>query len=336
MSDHSVEVVPIVLEKHPNADSLSIVNIYGFSVVVRTQDWVDKPIGAYIMPDSLVNTTREEFSFLDPKYYSDSTKGGCYARIGVKKLRGIVSMGLLVSAPEGSQLGDNVAEQLDIKHYEPPVQTTDLQGKRPSEPSAPSPPGYFPVFDVENFRKYNHLFEKGEPVFITEKLHGANLRVCYREGKHHVGSRTTWKRYDPNNTWWKAVEQSDSIMQFCRENPNLTLYGEVFGWVQDLRYGAEPGEVRVRIFDVLEGDKWWNAADIIKNKIDYMIPWVPIIAFDYPFDKNDIIEIAEGPSNIFEADHGREGIVIKPMIERTDPEVGRVCLKIISNWYLGR
>ena len=29
-------------------------------------------------------------------------------------------------------------------------------------------------------------------------------------------------------------------------------------------------------------------------------------------------------------------VVVKPLVERTDPEIGRVCLKIIANAYLTR
>lgn len=38
LSTHRVEVVPVALERHPNADQLSIAQIYGFSCVVRTAD----------------------------------------------------------------------------------------------------------------------------------------------------------------------------------------------------------------------------------------------------------------------------------------------------------
>ena len=39
MSEHRVEVVPVVLEQHPNADKLSIVKVRGWQCVVATSDW---------------------------------------------------------------------------------------------------------------------------------------------------------------------------------------------------------------------------------------------------------------------------------------------------------
>src|SRR5437773_1584681 len=69
-STHRAEVVPVVLEKHPNADALSIVKIYdgGYQCIVRTEDWVGKDKGVYIQPDSLVPLIQPEFAFLaDPQ-----------------------------------------------------------------------------------------------------------------------------------------------------------------------------------------------------------------------------------------------------------------------------
>jgi len=66
MSIFQVEVVPVVLEPHPDADMLSIVKVYGYTVCVRTVDWQDKTIGAYIPPDSVV-PNNENFAFLHGK-----------------------------------------------------------------------------------------------------------------------------------------------------------------------------------------------------------------------------------------------------------------------------
>jgi hypothetical protein len=52
------------------------------------------------------------------------------------------------------------------------------------------------------------------------------------------------------------------------------------------------------------------------------------------FDAERVFALAEGPSLIPGANHLREGIVVKPMRERTDLEVGRVCLKVVSNAFL--
>src|SRR5438128_12699518 len=109
-STHRVEVVPVKLRRHENADSLSIVDIFGYTVCVRTADWKDGDFGAYIPPDSVVPDT-PEFAFLAGK-----------TRIKAKRLRGVVSFGLLMPAPPGGKIGDDVAELMGVTHYEPLIQ----------------------------------------------------------------------------------------------------------------------------------------------------------------------------------------------------------------------
>ena len=60
---HKAEVVPVVLEKHPNADKLSIVRVYNFTVVVNTEDWQGVEKAVYIQPDSVL-PDKPEYRFL--------------------------------------------------------------------------------------------------------------------------------------------------------------------------------------------------------------------------------------------------------------------------------
>jgi hypothetical protein len=92
-STHKCEIIPISLEPCPGSDFLSIVRPFGgYTVLVRTEDWKDKKLGAYVVPDSLVNTCRDEFAFLktDAKYNEDSLIPGDFARIRAKKMRGMM------------------------------------------------------------------------------------------------------------------------------------------------------------------------------------------------------------------------------------------------------
>jgi len=62
-----------------------------------------------------------------------------------------------------------------------------------------------------------------------------------------------------------------------------------------------------------------------------MMEMVPLL-YRGPFDEEKAIELALGDSLL--ADHMREGVVVKPVVERQDPELGRVLLKIVSPRYL--
>ena len=314
MSIFQVEVVPVILEPHPNADTLSIVKVYGYSVCVRTADWKDKQMGAYIPPDSVV-PDNENFAFLQGK-----------TRIKVRRLRGVVSMGLLVPAPEGPHSCQDVAEILGVTHYEPPLDNAKSGGEIEASPIGIIAPKY----DVENMLRFADLFHEGESVYVTEKTHGANARYVWHDGRMWCGSKSEWKKPSDENLWWRAMHQNPWIEDYCRTNPGSVLYGEVFGNVQSLKYGAKPGYYQVRIFDILKTGQWLPATDLFATK---EIQTVPLLGI-YPFNLNALQEMAEGSSLVEGANHIREGVVVRPQSERLTNEIGRLQLKLISNAYL--
>lgn len=368
-STHQVEVVPIVLEKHPNADSLSIVNVFGgYTCVLRTEDWKDVKYGAYLPPDSVVDTSRKEFDFLLPKAKADGTH-----RVKAIKLRGVVSFGLMVPAPEGSVVGQDVAKELGVTHYEPPMpgESKASNGLVTGGEVASAPDVFSPKYDLDAFRKYHSLLIPGEKVWITEKIHGCNARYMFDGEKMHCGSRTEWKKEYPDyanitmdwlrarvvpigettqeercqqiydklhnqqktqNLWWKALNQEPEVEKWCRDNPNKILYGEVFGNVQNLKYGhTEKKSLSIAIFDILDGMRWLNAQEARDAAPN--VPWVPYIGtYDYEFDI--VVAFSDGNTLWPGAQHYREGCVVKPLIERNDAHIGRICLKCVGSTYL--
>jgi RNA ligase (TIGR02306 family) len=312
-STHRVEVVRLSsYDKHPNADRMKIARVFGYVCCVGIDQFKDGDLAAYIPPDSIV-PDRPEYAFL---------KG--HFRIKVRKLRGVISQGLLIPAPPGSAEGDDVAEALGITHYDPPEPAS--AGGEAEKP----PPGSYPTYDVDAFLRYRHLFTPMELVVATEKCHGMSAKYVFIEGRIYCGSRTEWKREDDNNVLWKALRASPWLEPFCRAHPDITVYGEVIG-MQDLRYGYDNGRVGFVTFDLFRGNEWvpyQEAKQIGKDLI-----WVPEI-YCGEFDEGKILALAEGQSMISGADHIREGIVVKPLVERTSLEIGRVSLKIVSNAYL--
>lgn len=314
MSIFKVEVVPIKLEPHPNADTLSVVKVFDYTVCVRTADWKDKLLGAYIPPDSVV-PENENFAFLDGK-----------TRIKVRKLRGVVSMGLLVPAPAGSKIGDDVATLLNVTHYEPPLQNAKTSGETESPPSGIIAPQY----DVENMLRFATLFQTDELVHVTEKIHGANGRFVFHDTRMWCGSKNEWKRYDAENLWWRTLEQNPWLEKYCRDNPGDVVYGEVFGNVQSLKYGLKAGHYQIRVFDILRDGKF-IPYDALFNSTD--LQCAPSLGV-HPFNLEKLKNMAEGHSLIEGANHIREGIVVRPVVDRFTYEIGRLQLKIISNAYL--
>lgn len=314
MSNHAVEVVPVVLEPHPNADSLSIIRIKGYSVCGRTSDWVGVTQGAFLPPDSIVPDL-PEYAFLNG-----------HRRIKVKKLRGVISMGLLVPAPAGSKIGDDVADILGITHYNQP-EPLSTGGEAESPPA-----GYRPCYDIESLRSHINLFVPGELVFCSEKLEGCNARFCWQDDRMYCCSRTEWKRQNDSNLWWMALKATPQVEDLCRANPDLTAYGEVIGNVGGFDYGHAKGSVSFACFDLLRGSQWVDAQEQCDICQKYGVPVAPLLGI-LPFSFDTVAALAEGQTTVPGASHVREGCVVKPIKERTCLEIGRVQLKIKGNDY---
>lgn len=357
-STHRVEVVPVSLRKHPNADRLSIVDVFGFTCVVATDQWQGITHAAYIPPDSIVDTSRAEFGFL--------AEQGPKVRIKAKKLRGVLSFGLLIPAPVGSREGDDLADQLGVTHYEPALKNECSRGVYMGGECASAPNVYTVKYDLDAGRRYAHKhFTTGETVCVSEKIHGANARYVFWDGKMHCGSRTEWKREYPDyshltlehlmqnmteerakevldrihskkpsrNMWWQVLDTTPSIIKFCEANPGHVLYGEAYGAVQDLNYGCGRGEVRFAAFDVMADQRWLDFEPFYDLMSRHDVPTVPLFE-PMPYDFDKICELAEGKTLMPGADHVREGVVVQPIINRFTDCNERVKFKWVGAGYL--
>lgn len=325
-STHKAEVVEVVLQPHPNADSLSIVEVYGFTVCVNTEAWKGQKLGIYIQPDTLVKVSRPEFEFLK--------NGRDVERIKVRKLRGIISEGLLVPCLDNdAEIGDDYWERLELERYNPPIKG-ESRPNLPRGQTESGPNTRVIKYDLDNFRRYSNMFVEDEPVIVLEKLDGANARYVYSEDKMYIGSRTQWKKHDLSCPWSLILEKYPQIENLCKAIPGHVIYGEVFGEVQQMKYGAEKGEYFFAAFDIFNGERFLDFEDAYNLAAEYNVPWVPVIEKNLPFSKEKVLTLADGRSTIEGANHIREGVVVRPAKERYDRRLGRVCLKVVSNAYL--
>lgn len=351
MTEFRVEAVRIgPIEKHPNADTLSITQVLGgYPCIIKTGDFAEGEIAAYVPVDALVPVSRPEFQFLA----GDANADG-FARIKARRLRQIFSMGLLVKAPAGVNEGDDCQALLGVDKWLPPAEREHEpnQPRAKKQPSvfvrvwtwflraigmAPPEPPKVPIYDIEGWRKYKGLFECCEEVSITEKIHGANCRYTHDGKRLWIGSRTTWKKAPPSI--WHTVAEMYKLDAILQQYPGAVLFGEVYGNVQDLKYGKGNG-VDFAAFDLMWIDnrtgerRYQNTDDFRRFCMSHMIPMVPEL-YRGPW-RPELVSLAEGKTTIPGANHVREGIVIKPTRERIDPHFGRVILKLAGEGYLTR
>lgn len=360
----STFIVPVIriekLEKHPEADTLSITEAEGCPVICKTADFNVGDLAIYIPVEAVVPLSDPRFAFLSTK------EGKKTHRIKAKKLRGIFSMGLLMpfTPPERAAVvatslgwdadgapsrpltnrfqdwvGVDVAEELGITKYVEPESTGKnmrLGAARREKDSSTAP-----IYDIESYRKYRKHFVAGEPVVVTEKIHGCNGRFVFRQGtgeegmRLFVGSRNFFTKETADNVWW-TIARRHGLEEKLARYPNHVLYGEVYGQVQDLKYGTSMEDpLRFAAFDIYntETGKYLDYAEFKRICAELELPTVPVL-YEGPYVPEIIEPLALGQSTI--AEQIKEGFVIKPVVERFNRNLGRVILKLVGEQYLLR
>lgn len=319
MSSLIVEVVRIDdIKEHPNADRLEIVVVKGWECIVQK--------GFYKIGDRVVYTPIDSVvpSGLSDKL--DVTKYLSSGRVRTAKLRGIYSQGLIIPMThvpnsDNLQIGDDVAETLGIAKFEPPIKVQMDGLHRVNEPR------FIKYTDIENIKNFPNVLREGEEVAITEKLHGTNFRAANIDGEIHVGGhRINFKESD-DNLYWKAsrIYNLEEILGTGEQ-----IFGEIYGFkIQKLAYGLK-NKFDVRSFDLIVNNKYVDYPQF-KNYCEVnKLPMVPEL-YVGKWHK-DLMKLADGKTML--ANHVREGIVIRPIEERFDGELGRVILKHVNEEYL--
>jgi tRNA-binding EMAP/Myf-like protein len=378
MSEFHVRVVKIgPVEKHPNADSLSVTQIDGgYPVVFKTGTYKEGDLAIYLPIDSIV-PDQPYYEFL-ASTQKDRLPGDPvpekYRRIKAKKLRGVFSMGMLVPVSElplhndssPPTEGQDVQQLMGVTKWEP--DNCELQAL-PREKKAPSwyeaipwwrrplttyfwrrlywrvkrgdadkplagPAEFHEYTDLEGLRKFKHVLEPGEEVWITEKIHGANGRFGWFEGKFWVGShhRFLRKPQSGHNWWWDAAIAAD-LERKMKAAPGIGFYGEVYGCTQKgFGYDVGSEKVGVRFFDAknLKTGRYLDRFELAALLSDLELEAVPLL-YRGPWSK-ELLKLAEGTSNL-NGKHVREGFVVTPAQERFHSSLGRVILKMVGEGY---
>lgn len=326
MSTHSVNIIEIeTVLPHPNAERLEIIPVNGWQAVVKKGQFKPGDRAVYIEPDYTVPTERPEFAFLAREKKDRH-------RLKAVRLRGELSYGLLIPVPDGvagHPVGADVMDALGIARWEPEVKLTMAD----ELPHDQWPATFAPKFDIESYEKFPHVLTPGEPVVVTEKVHGANARYTFVDGVFHMGSRQRWLVQNSSHIWGRAAAACPAIEAWCRANPGVVVYGEVYGNVQSLTYGLGKGEVKFIAFAASVRGAWFNQADLFEWLNAGGVATCPVV-YCGPFDHDAIKAIAEADSKVAATvGHMMEGVVIVPAAERFHASIGRVAVKHISNRY---
>ncbi len=335
----SVTVIDHV-RPHPNADALELATVGGWQAVIKKGAYKDgDPIVYFEQGIILPQEVAERLGVANYLAKRTDINGDKVQVIHRVRLRGEPSFGLVIPAEPGMLVGEDVAARYGATKYMPPVRTT-------AGDSEPNHRLFAHYTDIENLRSYPTVFEPGEEIVATEKIHGTNCRVGFI-ALHGEGTMTRMagskgmQRKQPEsaamagNTYW-FPHTLPSVQSLLRElfdagHERGILFGEVFGaTVQAYSYGQSSPAFRA--FDLVRGPGFVDHDEFLALCANHGVPVVPQV-FRGPFSLPEIKRLSEGDS-LVGGKHGREGVVIKPVHERTHPEIGRVILKYIGDQYL--
>jgi RNA ligase (TIGR02306 family) len=325
--------------------------------IVRRGQFSTGDLVAYIPEQSVLSAV-----LLDEMGLTGKLAGKDMNRVKAIKLRGVLSQGLCYPARAGWKLGQNVADELGITKYEPPI-PGQMSGQVYSAGLERTV-----RYDIENYKAFPEVLRDGEPVVFTEKIHGTWCQIgvlptSLADATHgplvvsSKGMAGKGLAFMPdasdneNNLYLRAARhlgvrtRVEQIMNDLLDAGRpVFILGEVFGaGVQDLAYGASAerdASLGFRVFDVYVGVPGQGeylsdqALDTFCERL--LLTRVPVL-YRGPFSREVMEQYTNGKESVSgKQAHIREGIVMRPQIERRDEMLGRVQLKSVSEAYLLR
>lgn len=351
MSSLKVTVEPLVVLPHPDADRLELAQVGLYRAVVAKGAYRTGEYALYIPEQSVLPP-----GLIEELGLTGKLAGGAKDRVKAVRLRGELSQGIVcrpaalvgIDWAAASAQGTDHADTLGIVKWVPPI---------PPQMASEAISGVDLLrwVDIENLQRYPDVFADGEPVVITEKLHGSCLLATYVRtddqllvsSKGMAASGMALQEAD-RNLYWRAVHRhrlGEVLRRLAGEfaAERVGLYGEVYGsGVQDLHYGADAradGTLGFAAFDLrvdTGGEpRWLDASDARDVLARHGVPTVPVL-YEGPFDLATVRSLADGPTVLGGA-HIREGVVVRPARERwSDVLGGRAIVKLVSPAYLIR
>ncbi|MET8686381.1 RNA ligase (ATP) [Streptomyces sp. NPDC004732] len=348
MSTLRVTAEVLTIHEHPGADALELAQVGLYRAVVAKGVYRTGESAVYIPEQSVLPA-----GLIEELGLTGRLAGGNSDRVKAVRLRGELSQGIVcrpaaladVDLAGAAADGTDFAELLGVTKWVPPIPPT-MSG------DVEAAPDLLPWVDIENIQRYPNVFAPGEPVVLTEKLHGSACLMTYvaESGRVHVsskgfGAKSLALQEDPRNLYWRAVHGHGVVAAAAELAERLGarrvgIFGEVYGdGVQDLTYGADGRRdtLGYAVFDIsadIDGQvRWFDPAELLDGEL----PLVPRL-YEGPYDADRVLGLATGRESVSGRDlHLREGVVIRPAVERYSRVTGgRAIAKAVSPAYLTR
>lgn len=333
------------IQPHLNADRLEMARIRNWWCVVKKGEFIVGEKVVYIPPETVVPNEVAEawgvarYCSVLPKLGDKTRPKGL--RVRACRLRGVPSQGLILIPEDNSwELGHSVVEHYQLKKYEPP--------EPPNAGEALAAPANFVRYtNIEHIGNFPNTFQKGEEVVVDEKIHGTNARAGYIRnalqdnemafvaGSHRQLLKEISDKGMRSTYWITMTNEMRSLLQHLSGDTekDVIVFCEIFGRkIQDMEYGMS--DVGYRAYDIAIDGQYMDYDPKMALFEKFNIPVVPNL-YRGPFSFSKMEELVDGDTQLCDPQKagrfsGREGIVIRPVLEGIDSLIGRRILKMIS------
>lgn len=313
-----------------NADAIEVADILGWHVVVKKNSFhrVGEKV-VYCEIDSVMPENNPEFDFL-------KNEKGEMKRIKTVVMRGQVSQGIafpLSILPAGTyDVGQDVTDIIGVKKYEAPI-PAELEGKKKGDF-----PSFMPKSDETRIQILQDVLtaHKGVLTYESEKIDGTSATIYLNNNEFGVCSRGNDWFDTPDNQFWEVAKRYKLEEKLRSLNMDIALQGELHGFgIQGNKYKMNTREIAFfNVFDIKKY-KFFDFNDFVSLIKDLGLKTVPILATDIPLidDIDKLVKKSYGKS-VLNPNVPREGIVIRPMQEINDTQIGRLSFKAINPKFL--
>jgi len=321
------------VEPVPNADRLEKIGSLGYQVVSEKGRWSVGDMAVYFEADSVLPDIDALRWVWTPKDTPPDVKVPRPAdqRLRAVRLRGCLSMGILLKLPElgldpkDFKTGDDVTSLLGVTQFEEDSSDEAFRAPFPSFVSRTSEMRAQSLPDV--------LKElAGKAWVATLKIDGQSLTAYLDAGDLHVTGRKH-SILESDVPHWR-VARKYKLQDVLRENPHLVIQGEVAGpGILGNKLELKEHDFFVYNIHHKQEDRLFLDAEMREFCADHGLKAVPKVAEGVEFSKT-MDELQELSAGKYEGtNRNREGIVVRPRDEliRSDTVGKWLSFKMINN-----
>lgn len=314
-----------------NAERLDSIKVLGWNLVAKRGEFNVGDRCCYVECDSVL-PDQPVYEFMRDRKF----------RVKTVRLRGAISQGIafplaLLGLSTDLPVGTDVTEQLGIKKFVHPLELTtggDAVGGFPH---------FIPQTDETRIQSVPLVLDRwrGHQFTTSEKLEGCSMTVAWNQQQHYVCGRTQQLADKPNSLYWNVVHRYEIDKRLAEVDcgfVNIAVQGEIVGpKVQGNWY--ELAELDFYVFNVFDINNHRYLSDAEARKATAMlglkhVPQKGTLTIGSTTTVDSLVANVSGMRSALNPNKLVEGIVVRPLVENTDIELGRLSFKIINPEYL--